>query len=126
MAVTNEVYWFVIEYDTPQNFWYVYVIIVCISIRHLIFRRVNVVESYISKKAKIISLDWVLYKINAVIIIAQALVLLEYYLRYILGFRSALYAYHSLAYVILALSTVLIWSTFSESYKQQLPRLLNA
>jgi hypothetical protein len=126
LAASTEIYWFVIKYEPPQTFWYVYVIIVCISIRHLIFLRVNLVENYISKKAKSINLDWVLYKINAVIIIAQTIVLFEYSLRHILGLQNALFAYNSLAYVIHALSTILIWATFNESYKQLLPRFLKA
>ena len=108
LTALTEIYWFVTEYDPPQTFWYVYVIMVCISIRHLIFLRVNVAEIYVSKKAKSINLDWVLYKINALIIIAQTVVLFEYYLRHILGLQSALFAYYSLAYVIHALSTLLI------------------
>jgi hypothetical protein len=126
LASSTEVYWFVIEYDPPQTFWYVCIIMICISIRHLVFSRVNVVENHISKKAKSINLDWVLYKVNAVIIMTQAIVLLEYYFRHVLGFQSALFAYHSLPYLIHALSTILIWATFNESYKQLLPRLLNA
>ncbi|MBU3003322.1 hypothetical protein [Paraglaciecola arctica] len=126
LGVSTEVYWFVVAYDPPQTFWYVCIIIICISVRHLVFLRVNMVEHYISPKAKSINLDWVLYKINALIIIAQATVLLEYYLRHILGFQNALLAYESLPYVIHALSTLLIWATFNESYKQLFPKLIKA
>jgi len=126
LGASTEIYWFVIEYDPPQTFWYVCIIMICISIRHLVFLRVNVVESFISKKAKSINLDWVLYKINGVVIITQTIVLFEYYLRHILGFQNALFAYYSLAYVIHALSTIIIWATFNESYKQLVPRLLKA
>jgi hypothetical protein len=126
LAASTEIYWFVIKYDPPQTFWYVCIMMICISIRHLVFLRVSVVENHISTKAKSINLDWVLYKINAVIIIAQTIVLLEYYLRHILGFQNALFAYNSLAYVIHALSTILIWAIFNESYKQLVPKLLKA
>jgi hypothetical protein len=126
LAASAEVYWFVTEYKPPQMFWYVFIIMMCMSVRHLIFLRVNIVEIYISKKAKSINLDWVLYKVNALIIIAQAIVLFEYCLRHVLGLQNALFAYYSLTYVIHALLTVLIWATFNESYKQLLPRLLKA
>lgn len=126
LGVSSETYWFVIEYEPPQTFWYICIIMVCISIRHLVFLRVYLVENYISKKAKSINLDWVLYKINAVIIIAQTTVLIEYYIRHILGFQNALLAYESLAYIIHALSTILIWATFNESYKQFIPKIIKA
>ena len=47
LGVSTEVYWFVIEYDPPQTFWYVCIIMICISMRHLVFLRVNLVENYI-------------------------------------------------------------------------------
>jgi hypothetical protein len=126
LGVSSEVYWFVIEYDPPQTFWYICIIMICLIIRHLVFLRVNVVENYISKKAKSINLDWVLYKINAIVIVTQTTVLLEYYLRHIFGFQNALFAYQSLAFVIHVLSTVLIWATFKESYKQLFPQFIKA
>ncbi|WP_339721431.1 hypothetical protein [uncultured Paraglaciecola sp.] len=126
LGISTEVYWYVIGYEPPQTFWYVCIIMICISIRHLVFLRVSMVESYISPKAKSINLDWVLYKINAVIIIAQTTVLFEYYLRHIFGFKNALFAYEALPYIIHALSTLLIWTTFNESYKQLFPQLIKA
>jgi hypothetical protein len=126
LGVSTEVYWFVTEYDPPQTFWYVCIIMICISIRHLVFLRVNLVENYLSKKAKSINLDWVLYKINAVVIIAQTTVLFEYYLRHLFGFQNALFAYEALPFIIHGLSTLLIWSTFNESYKQLFPQFIKA
>lgn len=123
--VSTEIYWFMVEYDPPQTFWYLCIIMICISIRHLVFLRVNLVGTYLPKHAKSINLDWLLYKINAVIMLVQAVVLFEYFLRHLFGY-DVLFAYEALPYIIHALSTLLIWATFNESYKQLFPRWIKA
>ncbi|MEP1385640.1 MAG: hypothetical protein ABJK64_17810, partial [Paraglaciecola sp.] len=59
-----------------------------------------------------------LYKINAAVVITQSVVLFEYFIRHILNFPNIQLAYNVSPYLIHGLSTLIIWATFNESYKQ--------
>jgi hypothetical protein len=126
LAICAEVYWHLTGYSAPSIAWYLGLMIVCLVVRHFVFIRVGFVDLYFSDKGKSINLDWILYKINAFVVLTQTIVLYEYFARHILGYSNALLAYNYSAYLIHGLSTLIIWAAFSESYRQLIPKQLKA
>lgn len=126
LVSVSEVFWYVTDYPAPQIYWHIAIMISNLITRYLLFSRVSFVEDYFPGKGESINLDWIIYKLSALTIIVQALVVFEYLARHILGFSSILFIYYSYPYLIQGIGTIALWSTFNESYKQLLPRLLKA
>jgi hypothetical protein len=126
LAICAELFWYLTEYSAPGIAWYLGLMIVCIFVRHFIFNRVSYVDMYFPEKGRSINLDWMLYKINALLVITQTIIFLEYFVRHILGYSNALIAHNYSAYIIQGLSILIIWAAFSESYKQLTPKQLKA
>ena len=116
-----EIYWWFIEYDAPKIFWHVWIIISNLTVRFCIFSRVSFLEHYFSAKAQSINLDWVIYKLSALVIIIQTIMLAEYMFRHLLGFNILAF-YHLYPYSMRCVSVFAIWAIFHESNKLLIPR----
>lgn len=120
-----ETYWWFIEFDAPKIFWHVCIMISNLIVRFCIFSRVGILEHYFSTKAQSINLDWVIYKLSALFIIVQSIMLAEYMVRHLLGFNILVF-YHSYPYLMRCISVFAIWAIFHESNKLLIPKLIKA
>lgn len=125
IIILTEIYWWFIEYDAPNIFWHVWIITSNLVVRYCIFSRVGILQHYFSVKAQSINLDWVIYKLSALIIVIQAIMLAEYMARHLFGF-NILIIYHSYPYLIRCVSVFAIWAIFHESNKLLIPKLIKA
>lgn len=126
VASVSELYWYAKNYDAPEIYWYIWIMISNLLIRHLIFCRVSFVDKYYPKQGESVNLDWVIYKLNAVLTIIQAAMVFEYLSRHLLGFGDILVVYYSYSYVIHIIGTITIWAIFTESSKRLIPKLFKA
>jgi hypothetical protein len=126
LVTISEIYWYQINYSSPEIYWHIWIMVSNLLIRYLIFIRVGIVDKYFPEKGLSVNLDWVIYKLSALIIIIQATMILEYLLRHLMGLSNMLYVYYSYSYLVHGIATVVVWAIFSESFKQLLPRLLKA
>lgn len=126
IAAACELYWYSNNYSAPEIYWYIWLMISNLLIRYLIFCRVSFVDKYYPRKGESINLDWVIYKLNAVLTILQAAMVLEYLSRHLLGLGGILLVYYSYSYIIHIIGTIIIWAIFTESSKRLIPKLLKA
>jgi len=126
IVITSEVYWFFTDYPRPQISWYIWLMTSNLFVRYLIFIRVGIVDSYFPEKGRSTHLDWIIYKLSALIILIQAVLIMEYLGRHVLNLSNALLIYYSYPYLFQGIATISIWVVFNESYKQLLPHLLKA
>lgn len=126
IASASELYWYATDYIAPEIYWYIWIMISNILVRYLIFCRVSFVDNYYPKKGESINLDWIIYKLNAVLTILPAAMVFEYLSRHILGFEDVLVVYYSYSYAIHIIGTIIIWAIFNESSKRLIPKLLKA
>jgi hypothetical protein len=126
LVIFSEVYWYLTDYPPPQFYWHIWIMLSNLLVRYFLFSRVSLLDEYFPGKGMSTNLDWVIYRLSALVIITQIAITLEYLARHILGFSSVLFIYYSYEYIIHGLATFAIWATFHESYKQLLPRLLKA
>ncbi|MDU0355568.1 hypothetical protein RS130_18190 [Paraglaciecola aquimarina] len=124
LTALTEIYWQVTEYSGPQITWYVWLMISQLIVRHLLFIRVAIVDSYFSKQGVSINLDWVIYKLAALTVLVQAIMLLEYLARHLGDLSDLLMMYAAFPYIVQCIGTITIWVVFHESYKLLLPKLL--
>jgi len=122
----SELYWYFSDYSAPEIYWYIWVMISNLLIRHLIFCRVSFVDKYYPQKGESVNLDWVIYKLNAVLTLLQSAMVFEYLSRHLLGFDDILIVYFSYSYIIHIIGTIIIWAIFTESSKRLIPKLLRA
>jgi hypothetical protein len=126
-SIGAEIYWYITSYNPPEIQWYIVIISLNSFIRHMIFLRVGYTEQvFPNKEVMSINLDWVIYKLNAMAIIVQALVLFEFLFRHLFGLKNILLFYTLSPYAMRAIATYAIFITFSESYRLLIPRLLKA
>lgn len=121
-----ELYWFFNDYRAPEIYWYIWTMISNVLLRHLIFSRVSFVDRYYPNKGESVNLDWVIYKLNAVLTLLQAAMVFEYLSRHLLDFGDILIVYHAYSYIIHIIGTIIIWAIFTESSKRLIPKLLKA
>lgn len=126
IASVSEFYWYLNNYSAPEIYWYIWIMISNLLIRHLVFCRVSFIDKYYPNKGESVNLDWVIYKLNAALTILQAAMVFEYLSRHLLGFNDALIVYYSYSYIIHIIGTITIWAIFSESSKRLIPKLLKA
>jgi hypothetical protein len=126
IASVSEVYWHLNDYSAPEIYWYIWIMISNLLIRHLVFCRVSFVNRYYPTKGESVNLDWVIYKFNAALTILQAAMVFEYLSRHLLGFDDILFVYYSYSYIIHIIGTITIWAIFTESTKRLIPKLLKA
>jgi hypothetical protein len=126
IASGSELYWYLNDYSAPEIYWYIWMMISNLFIRHLVFCRVSFVDSYFPSKGKSVNLDWIIYRLNAALIILQAAMVSEYLSRHLLGFDDTLIVYYSYSYIIHIIGTITIWAIFTESSKHLIPEPLKA
>jgi hypothetical protein len=126
IATVSEVYWYLNDYSAPEIYWYIWIMISNLFIRHLVFCRVSFVDRYYPRKGESVNLDWVIYKFNAALTILQAAMVFEYLSRHLLGFDEVLIVYYSYSYIIHIIGTITLWAIFTESSKRLIPKLLKA
>jgi hypothetical protein len=125
-ASASELFWYFNNYSAPEIYWYIWVMISNLLIRHLIFCRVSFVDKYYPLKGESVNLDWVVYKLSAVLTLLQSAMVFEYLSRHLLGFEDILIVYFSYSYIIHIIGTIIIWAIFAESSKRLIPKLLKA
>ena len=126
LVTASEIHWYITDYSAPEIYWHIWIMISNLLVRYLIFCRVGIVDKYFPENGLSVNLDWVIYKLSALIIIIQATMVLEYLLRHIVGLSNLLFVYYSYSYLVHGIATIAVWAIFSESFKQLLPKLLKA
>jgi hypothetical protein len=126
VAFTSELYWYTNNYNAPEIYWYIWIMISNLLVRHLIFCRVSFVDNYYPNKGESVNLDWVIYKLNAALSLFQVAMVFEYLSRHLLGFSDMLIVYYSYSYAIHIIGTITIWAIFTESSKRLIPKLFKA
>lgn len=126
LVTASEIHWYITDYSAPEIYWHIWIMISNLSVRYLIFCRVGIVDKYFPEDGHSVNLDWVIYKLSALIIIIQATMILEYLFRHIIGLTNLLFIYYSYSYLVHGIATIAVWAIFSESFKQLLPKLLKA
>jgi hypothetical protein len=126
LVIVSEIYWYKINYSAPEIYWHIWIMASNLFVRYLIFIRVGIVDKYFPEKGLSVNLDWIIYKLSALIIIIQTAMILEYFLRHIVGISNMLYVYYSYSYLVHGFATIVVWAIFSESFKQLLPRILKS
>jgi hypothetical protein len=126
IVIISDIYWFINDYPRPQISWYIWLMTSNLFVRYLIFSRVGIVDRYFPRKGLSTHLDWIIYKLSALIIIIQAILLMEYLVRHVLGLSNALFIYYCYPYLFQGIATISIWVVFNESYKQLMPHFLKA
>lgn len=126
LSLSSELYWYLAGKGAPEIYWYVGLAAVCLFTRHLLFLRVSYTDDFYPGRAESINLDWHVFKLYAVSIAVQVLMLIEYIVRSVFGFVEILYFYKLYPYLAHSIGTYTIWIIFNESYRLLLPKLLKA
>jgi hypothetical protein len=126
VASASELYWYSINYSAPEIYWYIWIMISNLLIRYLVFCRVSFVDKYFPNAGESVNLDWVIYKLYAVLTVLQAAMVFEYLSRHLIGFNDVLFVYYSYSYVVHIIGTIIIWAIFTENSKRLILKLLKA
>ncbi|WP_153886354.1 hypothetical protein [Aliiglaciecola lipolytica] len=127
ISISAEFYLIFKHQEAPEIYWYVALLASYLFARHLFFMRVAYMSDIIPKqKVESINLDWQLYKLNAFFALLQLLMIAEYVIRAVFGFKNILFVWSSYPYLAQLCYTYLIWIVFYESYRLLIPKLLRA
>ncbi len=122
-SIIVELYWLVIDYQTPQISYYHAVMLLSLLLRRLAFLRQFLMPEWFGKKSSSISLDYSIYRIAKYSALGCGAMLIEYLLRHLTNLNP-LYIYYAYPYFQRALSVVMILLIVDYTYKQRF--ILNA
>ena len=100
-----ELYWFATDYPAPLIYWHVMLINIAVLVRHFLFQRFFIMSKYCPKHYRSLDLDYSLHKLNWYYIVVHFAVLLEFFVRHILGFREITFIHQFNPYVFHAITT---------------------
>lgn len=126
LALSAEVYWFAFNIEPPLVHWFVFIIVLTLLARHMIFLRVSFTDDYFPNKAESINLDWQIYKLNGVAASINSVVMIEYLAIKLFDLKDVKFFISVTPYLMHAIATYAIWVIFHESYKLLIPKLLRA
>ncbi|WJG08328.1 hypothetical protein [Aliiglaciecola sp. LCG003] len=127
LAIAADLYWSFTEQQAPEVYWYVTLMSFYAFARHLIFMRVAYMqEIFVRDHIDSVNLDWQIYKLNALFVLLQLLMIVEYLIRGVFEHYQILYVWAIYPYLSQLFYTYLIWVVFYESYKLLIPKLLKA
>lgn len=126
VALGSEFYWIANNQKAPEIYWHVGLCASSLFIRHLLFNRVLYTEEYFPKKAVSINLDWFVFRFCAINMVLQLLMVSEFSVRSVFGYKHITLIYYSFPYIVQIMATLQIWVIFHESYKLLIPKLLRA
>jgi hypothetical protein len=126
LAISSEFYWYLTDYDAPQLYWHMFLLLSCLLTRYMIFSRVVMVQRYLRRTSHSTNLDWIFYQLIGITVIVQIAAIFEYLVRHVLGQTEVIIIYDSYPYIVHGIATFAIWVTFHESYKLLTPKLLKA
>lgn len=116
ISMGAEIYWYVIDYPTPQLHFYVALILLNLLTRHLLFLRVILTEHYTQRKADFLALDWQIYEVCTWNIIIFSLMISEYIVRHFTHY-TPMFVYNSYPQIIHILSVLILFYIVQQSFK---------
>jgi hypothetical protein len=94
-----EIYWLMSGYPAPLVHYYIGLVVLNILTRKLLFMRVPLTQRWVKKNAKLLTIDWQLYKLAKWFTIAIAIVLIEFLIRHTTAYQ-AIYIYMAYPYLL--------------------------
>lgn len=118
VSILAEVYWFIIDYDAPQIYYYHTLIIINLFVRRFAFLRMFLTPNWFGKASSSISLDFNIYNIAKWSILSISLLTLEYTVRHTSHFSPVIF-YYVHQYLAQLLSVLVLVLLIDYTYKQR-------
>lgn len=116
LCIAAELYWLATGYQAPNIYWYVFIININVLTRHFLFQRCFIMSKYFPRHYRSLDLDYSLHKICWYYNIIHIAVILEYFVRHILGFSQMTVIYEASIYLLHALTTYSVLLILVQSY----------
>lgn len=119
LVVFSHIYWFFIDYKAPQFGWGFMIFLESLFVLHALRHRVQIFQFiFIGEHGiKPLHIDKYLQNIAIAYIFLEAFRMMEYLARHVLGQKELLVVYNLYAYIAQALTGVILWFIFNESWK---------
>lgn len=113
------IYWFFTDYEAPNLGWGFMMYLESLFVLHALRHRVQIFQFiFIGEPGiKSLSIDKYLQNIAIAYIFLEAFRMMEYLGRHVLGQKELLVVYNLYAYIAQALTGVILWFIFNESWK---------
>jgi hypothetical protein len=116
-VVVAELYWWLTDYDEkPSLSFYLTVITGDLAVRHFILIRPDFFRKY-SIKLQRVSIDWHLYHLFGLFVLAVAALVIEYFVRHILGIQTFV-IYNVYPYIMTTINAVILWVILNYALKK--------
>jgi len=117
LCVIAELYWYHTNYQAPQIYYYLGLLVINLAVRRVIyFRHLITLPSRLGTNSQLITLDNVIYNASAYFVIAIAALTLEYLIRH-LSQLSITYVYYAYQYFARALLIYYLVKTIDYIFK---------
>ena len=125
LTAGSEVFWFVTGYQGPEIYWYLFEINLLVLIRHYLFMRVFLTSNFFPGRGKSLELDVEVHDVMTAFMFLHAVVILEYLLRHLLGFKIKIVWFLN-PYIFHILKVYLVFVILHGSTRLTLTNKLNA
>jgi hypothetical protein len=113
LAISAEIYWLATGYNSPNIYWYVFLVNQNLFIRHVLLYRTAYYRKYLLVKGTPTILDYSIEKVCLWFVVIDSIMIIEYLIRHVLKF-DLLIMYNAFEYFVQAIGVYVIWVIIRE------------
>lgn len=118
LCSSAEMFWFITDSAPPIIYWHLFQIVSALLVRKFLILRSFITAEFFPKKAEPIRLDHYIYNAYVFFIWINMAMIIEYLLRYVLGFNGLLYMYNSFDYFTHFVTIIILYNLTDQSIKE--------